>query len=105
VQGFLNGGWGQVIVILIGIALGVLYNNARIADLKNYVDAKFGGTDKQFEGLKDSYALKSGGWRIAWNGWNALSTGPEGWFRHNGGCDRPTRSEFMRELLSEPPRG
>jgi len=53
VQGFLSGGWGQVIVILIGIGLGVLYNSSRLNDLKNYVDAKFTGNDKRFDDLKD----------------------------------------------------
>lgn len=52
-QGFLSGGWGQVIVILIGICLGVLYNNSRIADLKNYIDAWFAATDKRLDDLKD----------------------------------------------------
>jgi hypothetical protein len=52
-QSFLSGGWGQVIVILIGIGLGVLFNNSRISDLKNYVDAKFAGNDKRLDDLKD----------------------------------------------------
>jgi hypothetical protein len=52
-QSFLSGGWGQVIVILIGIGLGVLFNNSRLNDLKNYVDAKFSGSDRRFDDLKD----------------------------------------------------
>ena len=52
-QSFLSGGWGQVIVILIGIGLGVLFNNSRLNDLENYVGAKFSGSDRRFDDLKD----------------------------------------------------
>ena len=45
-QGVLSGGWGQVVVILIGILLGVLYNNSKINDLRS-------STDKRFDDLKD----------------------------------------------------
>jgi len=61
-QSFLSGGWGQVIVILIGIGLGVLYNNSRISDLKNYVDARFSGSDKRLDDLKDF--IRSEGHRL-----------------------------------------
>ena len=45
-QGVLSGGWGQVVVILIGILLGVLYNNSKINDLRS-------STDQRFDDLKD----------------------------------------------------
>ena len=45
-QGVLSGGWGQVVVILIGILSGVLYNNSMIDNLRS-------STDKRFDDLKD----------------------------------------------------
>jgi len=45
-QGVLSGVWGQVVVILIGILSGVLYNNSKIDNLRS-------STDKRFDDLKD----------------------------------------------------
>lgn len=39
-QTLLNGGWGQVIVILAGIAFGVLFSNSRITDLRSHLDKR-----------------------------------------------------------------
>ena len=45
-QRVLSGVWGQVVVILIGILSGVLYNNSMIDNLRS-------STDKRFDDLKD----------------------------------------------------
>jgi hypothetical protein len=45
-QRVLSGVWGQVVVILIGILSGVLYNNSKIDNLRS-------STDKRFDDLKD----------------------------------------------------
>jgi hypothetical protein len=37
-QSIFNNGWGQVIVILLGILVGVLFNNVRLTDLRSHVD-------------------------------------------------------------------
>jgi hypothetical protein len=50
-QGFLNNGWGQVIVILIGIGFGVMFNNARITDLRNHVDKRIDDLDRSLRDL------------------------------------------------------
>jgi hypothetical protein len=39
-QGIFNNGWGQVIVILLGILVGVLFNNVRLTDLRSHVDKR-----------------------------------------------------------------
>ncbi len=41
--------WGPAIVILFGILMGVLFNNARITDLRTTMDKRFDEQDKRFE--------------------------------------------------------
>ncbi|HEV3196383.1 MAG TPA: hypothetical protein VGZ73_00705 [Bryobacteraceae bacterium] len=45
-QSIFNNGWGQVIVILLGILVGVLFNKARLTDLRSHVDKRIDDLDR-----------------------------------------------------------
>jgi hypothetical protein len=45
-QSVFNNGWGQVIVILLGILVGVLFNNVRLTDLRSHVDKRIDDLDR-----------------------------------------------------------
>lgn len=45
-QSIFNNGWGQVIVILLGILVGVLFNNVRLTDLRSHLDKRIDDLDR-----------------------------------------------------------
>ncbi len=45
--------WGLAILVCLTVALGIVWNNSRISDLRSYMDARFNGVDKRFDDMKD----------------------------------------------------
>ena len=52
-QSIFNNGWGQVIVILLGILVGVLFNNVRLTDLRSHVDKRIDDLDRSLSKRMD----------------------------------------------------
>ena len=38
---------------MVAVLVGILVNNARLSDLRSYMDVRFNGVDQRFEEMKD----------------------------------------------------
>jgi hypothetical protein len=45
--------WGPALLVCLTVVIGIFYNNARLGDLRTYVDARFNAMDHRFDDLKD----------------------------------------------------
>ncbi len=45
--------WGPAVMVCLSVILGFIWNNGRLTDLRNYIDARFNAQDKRMDDLRD----------------------------------------------------
>jgi hypothetical protein len=45
--------WGPAVMVCLSVVLGFIWNNGRLTDLRNYIDARFNAQDKRMDDLRD----------------------------------------------------
>jgi len=48
---------------MIAVLVGILVNNARLSDLRSYMDARFNAVDRRFDGVDQRFEEMKGLWR------------------------------------------
>lgn len=48
---------------MIAVLVGILINNARLSDLRSYMDARFNGVDRRFDGVDQRFEEMKDLWR------------------------------------------